>query len=106
METVFIKHKIESEKDLPKKEGYYIIYYKDVACRKLSGIEYWYMGTNEEKKDLLENAAYWLEEIKLPSKKEMEKASFDFATIENGTDLSLANGFIAGCHYLKSLITK
>jgi hypothetical protein len=92
-QTVFVPHKIESEKDLPKKGGIYFVSCKDFSIP----LDVFSFDPNCDtlKKTWLEYVDWWLEARELPSKEKIKKI-IPYKNI----------GWINGADWLKSLLTK
>jgi hypothetical protein len=107
--TVYIKHYIKSEADLPKKDGYYLICFKRLKVSQMDyTLEYCYKGIKSEKRDILKNALYWLEEIELPTDDEIDEQidKYAFRVPYDGSnefyDEIALKHYQAGINWLKS----
>jgi hypothetical protein len=87
-QTYFAKVKVTDR--LPEKRGHYIVYFKGRQKENgdlfLFAYEYWYFGTDEDKKELLENGSYWLEERELPTDEELKEQALKFVSKEGVRD--------------------
>lgn len=75
--VIFIPHKIEGEESLPKVIGRYILVWKDKTMsdlftfdpKNISDVEWW-----------IDNVAYWLEEVPVPTDEERRKEQSEYLT--------------------------
>ena len=90
---IYILHKIEGEKDLPKVEGAYFALIKH-GKQKLNASIYFKKGNGADMFYWMNSVDFWLEEKEVPTDEEMEKiGNYDYG-YRNRTLRAFMNGIL------------
>jgi hypothetical protein len=109
--TVYIKHYIKSEADLPKKDGEYFVYVRyhseDEDCYEYNSWGFDFI--NKENRIYypdywMDHVIFWLEEIELPTDDEIEQ-SIPYPDAISGHQIAKNVGWVRGINWLKSKLT-